>query len=68
VVLDPQGKIHQFDKTGKALKTPGGRGKDEQKFMTCHGLGIDTRLGEPRLLVCVREKLRPCAVSFLGDL
>ena len=50
--------IHKFDKTGKHLLTFGGRGAATDKFKTPHTLGIDTRFGEPRLLVCDREKRR----------
>lgn len=51
-------KVHKFDKTGKLIKSWGSRGKDEKQFNTPHGLGIDTRFGEPRLLVCDRAKRR----------
>ncbi len=50
--------IHKFDKEGKLIKTFGGPGKELEKFNTCHGLAIDTRFGEPRLLVCDRAKRR----------
>lgn len=50
--------IHKFDATGKLLKTAGGRGKEDGKFMTCHGIALDTRSGEPLLLVCDRENRR----------
>ena len=51
-------KIHKFDKTGKLIKSWGKRGKEEKDFNTPHGLGIDTRFGTPRLLVCDRAKRR----------
>jgi hypothetical protein len=59
--------IHKFDKSGKILKSFGGRGKDEKKFMTCHGLGIDTRFGTLRLLVCDREKRRLVHLDLDGN-
>lgn len=59
--------IHKFDNQGKILKTFGGRGKDEQKFMTCHGLGIDLRYDKPRLLVCDREKRRLVHLDLDGN-
>ncbi|MCP5534724.1 MAG: 6-bladed beta-propeller [Akkermansiaceae bacterium] len=59
--------IHKFDKAGKILKTFGGRGKEEQKFITCHGLGIDLRFGKPRLLVCDREKRRLVHLDLDGN-
>ena len=51
-------KVHKFDKTGKLIKSWGQRGKEEKDFNTPHGLGIDNRFGEPRLLVCDRAKKR----------
>ncbi|MCB8933717.1 MAG: hypothetical protein M9921_06295 [Fimbriimonadaceae bacterium] len=50
--------MHKFDAGGKLLKTFGGPGKGEGQFQTCHGLAIDSRFGEPRLLVCDRENRR----------
>jgi DNA-binding beta-propeller fold protein YncE len=50
--------IHKFDTDGKLLKSFGSKGPDEQQFDTPHGLAIDTRFGEPRLLVADREKRR----------
>lgn len=50
--------VHRFDATGKLLKSFGGKGPGEQQFDTPHGLAIDTRFGEPRLLVVDRAKDR----------
>lgn len=50
--------VHKFDAKGKLLKTAGGRGTEDGKFMTCHGIALDTRSGEPLLLVCDRENRR----------
>ena len=51
--------VHMFDATGKLLKSMGGKGAGDGKFMTCHGIAIDTRKkDEPRLLVCDRENRR----------
>ncbi|MES2660180.1 MAG: 6-bladed beta-propeller [Verrucomicrobiota bacterium] len=50
--------VHKFDAAGKLLKSFGSKGADEQQFNTPHGLAIDTRFGEPRLLVADREKRR----------
>ncbi|MES2924905.1 MAG: 6-bladed beta-propeller [Verrucomicrobiota bacterium] len=50
--------VHKFDATGKLLKSFGSKGADEQQFNTPHGLAIDTRFGEARLLVADREKRR----------
>lgn len=59
--------IHKFDQEGKLLKTFGGRGQGEDKFKTCHGLAIDTRFGEPRLLVCDRENRRIVHLDLEGN-
>ena len=50
--------IHKFDAEGRLIKSFGGHGKEDGKFRTCHGLTIDTRFGEPRLLVADRENGR----------
>ncbi len=55
--------VHKFDSSGKYLKSFGGRSskkdrKNSMKFQTCHGLAIDTRFGDPRLLVVDRENGR----------
>ena len=64
--------IHKFDKTGKLLNTFGGRSsKDDRlnkmKFQTCHGLAVDTRFDEPRLLVVDRENGRLLHYSLNFD-
>jgi len=50
--------VHKFDKTGKLIKTFGGKGAQEDKFKTPHNVYIDNRFGEPRLLIADREKRR----------
>ncbi|MBK1832694.1 NHL repeat-containing protein [Roseibacillus ishigakijimensis] len=50
--------IHKFDASGKILKTAGGRGAEDGKFTTCHGISLDTRGEAPLLLVCDRENRR----------
>lgn len=50
--------IHKFDAAGKHLKTFGGRGKEDGQTNTSHGMAIDLRFEEPRLLVCDRENRR----------
>jgi len=61
--------IHKFDAEGKLLKTFGGRGPKNGKFLTCHGMAIDTRFdeGKPRLLVCNREKRRLDHLTLDGE-
>ena len=59
--------IHKFDATGKLLKSFGSKGPDEKQFNTPHGLAIDTRFGEPRLLVADREKRRLVHFDLEGN-
>lgn len=59
--------MHKFDATGKRLKSFGGPGKGDGQFQTCHGLAIDSRFGEPRLLVCDRENRRLVHLDLEGN-
>ncbi len=59
-------KIHKFDADGRLLKSFGEKGKGDGQFNTCHGLAIDTRFGEPRLLVADRENRRLCHLDLEG--
>ncbi len=59
--------VHKFDATGKLLKSFGKKGPDEKEFNTPHGLAIDTRFGEPRLLVADREKRRLVHFDLEGN-
>ncbi len=59
--------IHKFDAGGKLLKSFGSKGPDEKQFNTPHGLAIDTRFGEPRLLVADREKRRLVHFDLEGN-
>ncbi|HAM73360.1 MAG TPA: 6-bladed beta-propeller [Verrucomicrobiales bacterium] len=69
VTVDPDGAIYvadgygsnfvlKFDKNRKFVKAFGGPGKEEGKFQTCHGIGLDLRQGKPLLLVCNRNNNR----------
>ena len=60
-------KIHKFDKKGKLIKSWGGRGKEEKLYSTPHGLGIDMRYDQPRLLVCDRAKRRLVHLDLDGN-
>ncbi len=60
--------IHKFDATGKHLKTFGGRGEGQQVLTnTSHGLKVDLRYEEPRLLVCDRENRRLFHTTLEGE-
>lgn len=50
--------VHVYDKDRKYVKSFGGRGKEDGKMQTPHGLWMDTRGKEPLLLVCDRENHR----------
>lgn len=59
-IADGYGKslIHKYDSTGKYIKTFGGKGKEDGKFETSHGIALDTRSGKPLLLICDRANRR----------
>jgi len=59
--------IHKFSAEGKHLKSFGGRGDDESQFNTPHGLAIDPRFGELRLLIADREKRRLVHFDLEGN-
>ena len=50
--------VHVFGPDLRYQASFGGRGTEPGRFQTCHGLAIDTRGSEPRLLVCDRENRR----------
>ncbi|HZQ48281.1 MAG TPA: 6-bladed beta-propeller, partial [Verrucomicrobiae bacterium] len=50
--------VLKFDKDRKFVKAFGGKGAEEGKFNTCHGIALDTRLHKPLLLVCDRNNNR----------
>jgi DNA-binding beta-propeller fold protein YncE len=69
VTVGPDGSIYvadgygsnfllKFDKDRKFVKAVGGPGAEEGKFNTCHGIGLDTRVDPPLLLVCNRNNNR----------
>jgi hypothetical protein len=60
-------KIHKFDATGKLLKSFGEKGTEEKQFNTPHGLAIDPRFGDPRLIVVDREKRRLLHFDLEGN-
>ncbi len=50
--------VLKFDKERKFVKAFGGKGAEEGKFNTCHGIALDTRGDKPLLLVCNRNNNR----------
>ena len=69
VTVAPDGSIYvadgygsnfvlKFDKNRKFVKAFGGPGKEEGKFNTCHGIGLDNRYDKPLLFVCNRNNNR----------
>lgn len=59
-VADGYGKpyIHQYTKDAKYLRTWGGKGANEGQLDNPHGIWIDTRQAEPRVLVADRMNHR----------
>lgn len=47
--------IFKFDKSGKYLMHFGTKGNGKKEFNTAHGMTLDTRYDEPRLLICDRN-------------
>lgn len=46
--------VHRYDKDGNWVSHFGGPGKGEGKFQTPHGIWIDRRGDEPRIVICDR--------------
>jgi len=59
--------IHKFSAGGEHLLTFGGRGDGDGRTNTCHGLAIDLRFEEPRLLVVDRENRRLVHFDLEGN-
>jgi DNA-binding beta-propeller fold protein YncE len=59
-VADGYGSNHvlKFDPERRFVKAFGGRGPEEGKFNTCHGIALDARQGRPLLFVCNRNNNR----------
>jgi 6-bladed beta-propeller len=59
-VVDGYGSqlVHRFDKNFKLIKTIGGRGKENGKFNTCHGIWISTLNKEPEIYIADRHNDR----------
>jgi len=59
-------RIFRFDKKGNYQASYGGKGREEGLFDCSHGLAVDTRYGQPLLLICDRENRRLCHFDFDG--
>ncbi|MSR43265.1 MAG: hypothetical protein EXS19_04420 [Pedosphaera sp.] len=58
--------IHRFDKTGKHIKSFGGK-KAPYNFTTLHKIAVDTRFTPIRIIACDREAMRVVHVSIDGE-
>lgn len=58
--------VHRFDKTGKYLKSFGGK-KEPYNFSTLHKIAVDTRFSPARIIACDRENKRVVHMSLDGE-
>lgn len=59
-------RIFRFDKNGNYKASYSEKGSGEGQLDCSHGLAIDTRYGQPLLLVCDRENRRLCHFDLDG--
>jgi len=59
-------RIFRFDKEGNYKSSFAGKGAEDGKCDCSHGLAVDTRYGQPLLLVCDRENFRLSHFDFDG--
>jgi hypothetical protein len=59
-------RIFRFDKHGNYKSSFAGKGTEDGKCDCSHGLAVDTRYGQPLLLVCDRENFRLTHFDFDG--
>lgn len=69
-VVDGYGKgwVHQFDAERRYVRSWGGPGTEPGRFRTPHGITLDTRGREPRLIVADRENGRLQVFDLEGGL
>lgn len=60
--------VHRFDKSGKYLKSFGGRGIAPYHFNTLHKIAIDTRFDPPRIIGVDRANGRVIHLSLDGEM
>jgi len=54
IIYNKDGKL--LDQQGRLKHEFGGPGKADDQFLNAHGIAIDTRDGDPKLLITAREK------------
>jgi hypothetical protein len=59
-------RIFKYDKKGNYQSSFAGKGTEDGKCDCSHGLAIDTRYGQPLLMVCDRENMRLSHFDFDG--
>ena len=59
-------RIFHFDRAGNYLRSYSGKGSEPGMLNCSHGLTLDTRYGQPLLLVCDRENRRLCHFDLDG--
>jgi hypothetical protein len=59
-------RIFHFDRNGNYQRSYSGKGSDPGLLNCSHGLTLDTRYGQPLLLVCDRENRRLCHFDLDG--
>jgi hypothetical protein len=59
-------RIFHFDRTGNYLRSYSGKGSEPGMLNCSHGLTLDTRYGQPLLIVCDRENRRLCHFDLDG--
>jgi len=59
-------RIFHFDVKGNYLRSYSGKGSEPGSLNCSHGLTLDTRYGQPMLLVCDRENRRLCHFDLDG--
>ena len=59
-------RIFRFDRKGNFLRSYAGKGSVPGLLNCSHGLTLDTRYGQPLLLVCDRENRRLCHFDLDG--
>ena len=51
-------KLIKFDSKGNFIAQVGSKGRRDNQFWTCHGITVDTRYRDERLLICDRRNNR----------